>query len=84
VTKTSRTVTPEPSLTTPAQIKVSPTQAKEREEEEETVVNELAEGGYEETCITRSEEVWVGYWNRGSMTLVIDDLRELRVPKFSI
>ena len=84
VTKTSRTVTPEPSSTTPAQIKVSPTQAKEREEEEETVVNELAEGGYEETCITRSEEVWVGYWNRGSMALVIDDLRELRLPKFSI
>jgi len=84
VAKTSCSVTPEPSSTTPAQIKVSPTQAKEREEEEETLVNEFAEGGYNETCITRSEEVWMGYWNRGSMTLVIDDLRELRAPKFTI
>ena len=84
VAKTSCAVTPEPSSTTPAQIKVSPTQVKNREEEEETLVNEIMEGGYEETCITRSEEVWMGYWNRGSMTLVIDDLRELRAPKFSI
>jgi len=84
VAKTSGTVTPEPSSTTPAQIKVSPTQAKNWEEEEGTLVNETVEGDYEETCITRSEEVWMGYWNRGTMTHVIDDLRELRCPKFSV
>jgi len=82
IAKTSRTVTPEPSSTTPNQI--SPTQAKKREEEEETLLNEFAEGGYEETCIIRSEKVWMGSWNRGSMAVVIDDLRELRVPVFSM
>ena len=41
--KTSRTVTPGPFPTTPDQI--SPAQAKKREDEEETLVNEFAEGG---------------------------------------
>jgi len=44
----------------------------------------LRRGGYEETCIIRSEKVWMGSWNRGSMAVVIDDLRELRVPVFSM
>ena len=74
--KISRTVTPGPFPTTPDQI--SPAQAKKREDEEETLVNEFAEGGYEETCITRSKEVWMGSWNWGSITLAIDALRELR------
>jgi len=83
IAKTSCTAIPEPSSTTPDQI--SPTQAKKWEEEEETLVNEFVEGAYdEETCIIRSEKVWMGSWNRGSMAVVIDDLRELRVSVFSM
>ena len=50
---------------------------KKREEEEETLVNEFAKRAYKEAYITHSEKVWMSSWNRGSMTLVIDDLREL-------
>ena len=82
IAKTSCTVIPEPSSPTPNQI--SPTQAKKREEEE-TLVNEFMEGTYdEETCIICSEKVWMGSWNWGSMAVVIDDLRELHVPVFSM
>ena len=82
IAKTSCTVIPEPSSPTPNQI--SPTQAK-KWEEEETLVNEFMEGTYdEETCIICSEKVWMGSWNWGSMAVVIDDLRELHVPVFSM
>lgn len=88
VPKISHTATPELPSATPAQIRVSPrvlhNQAQKWEEEEEILTNEIAEGNYEDTCITRFEQEWMGFWNRGAMTLVIDDLRELRTPKLSV
>ena len=88
VPKISHTATPELPSATPAQISLSPrvlhNQAQKWEEEEEILTNEIAEGNYEDTCITRFEQEWMGFWNRGAMTLVIDDLRELRTPKLSV
>jgi hypothetical protein len=67
----------------PVLPKPTPAQLAKWKKEEEIVTMEVLEQFEGDACIIRyeSKHGWMGFWNRFDIENVLDELRELRLPK---